>query len=156
MKEENISIDNSRLAENQDHKKNIFASCKLQLDGIAYVLAGEVPGLLRQGTILVDLREELETLIKAFGIENVIYLPNPEFISKWTTLPLENPLIFADSVGLHSKEAVIFLKAKGYRNIASLAGGFAGWQQDGMPVKAGKYRPLNGPCPCMIKPHERK
>lgn len=156
MKEENNSIEIFPLSENQKDIKNIFDSCKLQIDGISYVLAGEVPELLSRGTILVDLREELETQIKAFGIENVIYLPYLDFESKWETLPRDKPLIFADSVGLHSKEVVISLKAKGYRNIASLAGGFAEWLQDGQPVIAGKFHPLNGPCPCMIKPHERK
>jgi len=156
MKEDNNSIVVSPVAENQKDIKYIFDSCKLQINGISYVLYGEVPELLHQGTILVDLREEIETLIKAFGIENVIYLPYSGFDTGWETLPLDKPLMFADSVGLHSKEAVISLKAKGYRNVASLAGGFAGWLQDSQPVKAGKYHPLNGPCPCMIKPHERK
>lgn len=133
---------------------NIFESCKLRIAGIPYPLAGEVPGFLQQGAVLVDLREELETLIKAFGIEKVVYLPWSEFKEKWETLPLDCPLLLADSVGLHSKEAAIFLISKGYSHVASLAGGFAGWQQDGQPVKAGKYQPLNGPCPCMIKPRE--
>jgi rhodanese-related sulfurtransferase len=136
--------------------ETIFSTCRLQIDGISFVLSGEVPELLRKETLIVDLREELETNISAFGIENVIYLPYSEFEKSWESLPFEVPLLFADSVGLHSKEAVIFLKTKGYVNVASLAGGFAGWLQDGQPVKAGKYHPLNGPCPCMIKPHERK
>jgi rhodanese-related sulfurtransferase len=134
---------------------NIFERCRIQIEGNAYVLAGEVPGLLQQGMILVDLREEIETMIKAFGIERIAYLPYSEFKEKWETLPLDNPLLFADSVGLHSKEAVIFLKEKGYPDVASLAGGFAGWQQDGQPVKAGKFHPLNGPCPCMIRLQEK-
>lgn len=146
----------SRLTNQEHPTDNIFNACKLQIDGISFVLSGEVPDLLTKGAILIDLREELETMIKAFGIKNIIYLPYSQFEQNWQSLPFEQPLLFADSVGLHSKEAVKILKSKGYQNLASLAGGFAGWQQDGQPVKAGKYHPLNGPCPCLIKSHERK
>lgn len=135
---------------------NLFQKCKLQIDGISYVLPSEVISLLQQGATLVDLREEMETEIKAFGIEQVVYLPHIDFEEKWGTLPLEKQLILADSVGIWSKKAAAFLHSKGYSQVASLAGGFTDWEKDGFPVKAGKYQPLNGPCLCMIKPHERK
>jgi hydroxyacylglutathione hydrolase len=133
-----------------------FNRCRLQIGGLAYVLPAETLDLLRRGAILVDLREELETEIKAFGIEKIIYMPYSSFDKTWQALPENRPLIFADSVGLHSKEAMVFLRSKGYENIAGLAGGFADWMKDGYPVKAGKYTPLNGPCPCMIVPKEKK
>ena len=134
----------------------IFETCKLKSGRISFVLSSEVPGLLRQGVVLVDIRTELETEIKAFGIENLVYLPYYELDEKWETLPLDRPLIFADAVGLHSKEAAEKMLDNGYSEIASLSGGIADWEKDGMPMKAGKYQPLNGPCPCMIRPHERK
>jgi len=133
-----------------------FQKCKLQIEGLAYVLPAETPELLSRGAILVDLREELETRITAFGLEKIIYMPYSCFEKCWQTLPENQPLILADSVGLHSKEAMVFLMSKGYEDTASLAGGFADWMKDGYPVKAGKYAPLNGPCPCMIVPRERE
>ena len=135
---------------------SIFNSCKLQIDGISYPLPGEVGLLMLEGAILVDLRETIETEIKAFGVENICYLPHSAFEEKWSTLPTDKPLILADSVGIWSKKYATFLKTKGYNEVASLAGGFADWLHDGLPVKPGKYAPLNGPCPCMIRPHERK
>ena len=136
--------------------ENIFSECKLKISGLVYVLPSEVSELLRKGAFVVDLRTELETEIKAFGIENVIYLPYYELDNKWESLPLDKPLILADAVGLHSREAAEKLNSKGYHEIASLSGGIADWEKDGMPMKPGKYQPLNGPCPCMIRPHERK
>ena len=135
---------------------SIFLKCKLKIGGIVFVLPSEVPDLLRQGAVIVDIRSELETEIKAFGVENLVYLPFYDLDEKWETLPLDKPLIFADAVGLHSKAAVEKLRDNGYSEIASLSGGIADWEKDGMPMKAGKYQPLNGPCPCMIRPHERK
>ncbi|MCX6287879.1 MAG: rhodanese-like domain-containing protein [Bacteroidetes bacterium] len=136
--------------------ENVFSACKLKIGHSIYVLPSEVPELLIKGAILVDIRTELETEIKAFGVENVIYLPYYDLDKEWESLPVNNPLIFADAVGLHSKEAAEKMYQKGYADMASLSGGITDWDKDGMPMKAGKYQPLNGPCPCMIRPHERK
>ncbi|MCX6285381.1 MAG: rhodanese-like domain-containing protein [Bacteroidetes bacterium] len=133
-----------------------FSDCKLKIGETAFVLPSELPGLLSRGAVLVDIRTELETEIKAFGIENVVYLPHHDLDEKWESLPLERPMVFADAVGLHSKEAAEKMSGKGYNETASLAGGIADWEKDGMPMCAGKYQPLNGPCPCMIRPHKRK
>jgi rhodanese-related sulfurtransferase len=135
---------------------SFFESCYLKIDGIPYPLPREVPELLQRGAIVVDLREEIETEIRAFGIERVLYLPHTEFEEKWSVLPGDKPLILADDVGLWSKKYTLFLKSKGFSDVSSLAGGMADWEKDGMPVKAGKYQPLNGPCACMITPREKK
>ena len=121
-----------------------------------FVLPAEVGSLMREGAVLVDLRETIETEIKAFGVEQIFFLPHSEFEEKYSLLPVDKPLILADSVGIWSKKYALLLKSKGFKEVASLAGGFADWLQDGMPIKPGKYAPLNGPCPCMMRPHERK
>ncbi|MCX6246320.1 MAG: rhodanese-like domain-containing protein [Bacteroidetes bacterium] len=135
---------------------NLFQNCKLQINGICYVLPSEVIAMLKQGAVLVDLREEVEIDIKSFGVDPVIYLPHYLFEENWESLPLEKPLILADSVGIWSKKFTSALQAKGHLQVASLAGGFNDWDKDGFPVRAGKCQPLNGPCLCMIKPHEKK
>ena len=135
---------------------NISDNCRLNIEGISYPLPQEVLLLLRRGAVLVDLREEVETGIRAFGLEHIIYLPHSEFEDGWRSLPLDKPLILADSVGIWSKRYAMFLGSIGYNNVGSLAGGIADWEKDGFPVKAGRYQPLNGPCPCMIRPKERK
>lgn len=135
---------------------NFFNQCRLKRDGIPYPLPREVLDFLQRGAFLVDLREEFDTEIRAFGVERIIYLPHSEFEQQWTSLPNDTPLILADAVGLWSKKYALFLVEQGYADVASLAGGIADWEKDGFPMKQGKYQPLNGPCPCMIRPHERK
>ena len=66
-----------------------FNSCCLKFDGIPYPLPREVPELLSKGAIVVDLREEIEIELRAFGIEKVIYLPHSEFEERWPSLPGE-------------------------------------------------------------------
>lgn len=133
---------------------DFFAACKLHIAGIDYVLPSEARELLKQGACIVDLRTEFEIDIKAFGVERVACLPYEELEEKYELLSRETPLILADSVGLHSKEALLFLRSKGFVHLASLAGGIADWEKDGFPMRKGKYQPLNGPCPCMIRPKE--
>jgi rhodanese-related sulfurtransferase len=136
--------------------KDIFQTYCLKIDNIPFPMPREVPNLLQQGALLVDLREELETEILTFGIEHIIYLSHSDFEDNWTTLPLDRPLILADAVGLWSKKYAVFLRSRGYEHIASLVSGIADWEKDGLPMKSGKYQPLNGPCPCMITPKEKK
>jgi rhodanese-related sulfurtransferase len=137
-------------------KIDIFESCHLKINGVAFPLPAEVPFLLSEGAILVDIREELDTEIRAFGVEKIIYIPHSEFELRWESLPLGTPLILADAVGIWSKHYASLLRSKGYLNVTSLAGGISDWEKDGMPMKPGRYMPLNGPCPCMIVPHKRK
>lgn len=133
---------------------SVFDYCCLKIDGISYPLPTEVPHLLKEGDILVDIRSELETEIRAIGIEQIIYLSHYEFEEKWKSHPLDKPLILTDAVGLWSKHYAHFLHGKGYTEVVSLAGGIADWEKDALPMRAGKYMPLNGPCPCMIVPTE--
>ena len=133
---------------------DFFGSCKLHIGGIDYLLPAEALAFLEKGACLVDLRSEFETEIRSFRVDHVVYLPYTELEKNYEVLSRERPLILADAVGLHSKEALVFLRGKGYGPLASLAGGIADWEKDGFPVQRGRYQPLNGPCPCMIRPKE--
>jgi hypothetical protein len=64
-------------------------------------------------------------------------------------------LIILDSVGLRSKDAVIFLQNNGYTNVANLNGGIVDWDKDKLPMKVDKYCELSGSCACMLKPMKR-
>jgi rhodanese-related sulfurtransferase len=134
---------------------SVFDSCKLRINGITYVCPAEVPELLKKGARLVDIREDFEIFLKTFSVEDIIYLPFKKLKEDHSSLPVDVPLIVADSVGLWSKEAVLYLKTKGYENIVSLAGGIADWERDGLPLKNSNGQQLNGPCLCMLKPQKQ-
>jgi rhodanese-related sulfurtransferase len=135
---------------------NLFNDCRLRINGIIFVLPSEVLPLIEKGAVLVDMREEVETDIKSFAVDSLVCLPHDQFDEKWESLPLGKPLILADSVGIWSKTYAATLLSKGFSDVASLAGGFNEWLRDGYPVTSGNCRPMNGPCLCMIKPHEKK
>lgn len=110
--------------------------------------------LCQKGAIIVDVRESYMSSFKMFRIKNIIYLPFSDLEQSYMQLPADKPLIFADSVGLKSRESVLFMKDHGYQNIANLAGGIVDWESDGLPVTTDKSYRLTGSCMCQLKPRE--
>jgi rhodanese-related sulfurtransferase len=114
-----------------------------------YVLCGK-------GAIIVDVREPYMNNFKMFHVEKVIYLPYSELNNSYKDLPEDQPLIFADAVGLKSREGVLFMKAHGYENVANMAGGIVDWERDGLPLTTDITNRLSGSCMCQLKARESK
>lgn len=112
--------------------------------------------LSQNGAIIIDVREEYMGYYKLFDVEEVIYCPLSKLEEKFTELPKDKLLIFADAVGLHSKEAVELMTEKGFENIGNLVGGILEWELDGLPLLVDKAQELNGACPCQLRTHKRK
>lgn len=110
--------------------------------------------LCTKGAIIVDVRESYLNNVKMFNVENVIYLPYSELAGSFSDLPEDKPLIFADAVGLRSREGVLFMNEKGYDNVANMAGGIVDWERDGLPLITDKNNRLSGSCMCQLKPRE--
>ncbi|MCX7862544.1 MAG: rhodanese-like domain-containing protein [Bacteroidales bacterium] len=102
--------------------------------------------------IIVDVREYMLTGYKKFDVPAVIYIPNSELRHRYHELPKDKPLIIADSVGLRSKEAILFLLSVGYTNAANLAGGIVEWERDHLPLIIDNSERLDGSCMCQLRP----
>jgi len=83
-----------------------------------------------------------------------LFFPISKLAQKLSELPQDKYLIFADTVGLRSKEAVILLNDKRFTKIANLAGGIIDWERDGLPLKTNLEERLSGSCMCQLKPRE--
>lgn len=112
-------------------------------------------GLCGKGAIIVDVREPYMKNFKMFHVEKVIYLPYSELNNSYKELPDDQPLIFADAVGLKSRQGVLFMKAHGYENVANMAGGLVDWERDGLPLVTDITNRLSGSCMCQLKARER-
>ena len=110
--------------------------------------------LCKKGAILVDVREEYMWAFKMFKAEKLLYLPYSELDHHFEELPKDSPLIFADSVGLKSRESVLFMQERGYDNAANMAGGIVDWERDGLPINTDITARLSGSCACQLKPRE--
>ena len=126
------------------------------IDGILFVSPHETAGLIKAGAVLVDLRDDILKNGRNFDTDNIINLPYSELESKYTDLPKDRLIILADYVGLKSKEAVRFLRSKGYSRTASLVGGILDWEADGMPLLKNTDEELVGGCACQLRPRKSK
>jgi rhodanese-related sulfurtransferase len=110
--------------------------------------------LCKKGAIIVDVREAYMNAFKMFQVERVICLPFSELGKSYHDLPADQPLIFADAVGLKSRDSVIFMQEHGYGNVANLSGGIVDWERDGLPLSTDISNRLSGSCMCQLKPRE--
>ena len=135
---------------------NIFKGYGIASCGILNVSPREAHELVRKGALIVDVREENLRSFKFFDVPGLIYFPKSKLAEEFENLPSDNYLIFADTVGLRSKEAVIFIKGKGFEKIANLAGGIVDWERDGLPVTTDINIRLSGSCMCQLKLRETR
>ena len=91
-----------------------------------------------------------------FNVDKVLYLPYSELEKSYKDLPNDQSLIFADAVGLKSREGVLFMNAHGYENVANMVGGIVDWERDGLPINTDLTARLSGSCMCQLKTKEAK
>ena len=123
--------------------------------GVLNLTPAEAYGLCGKGSIIVDVRESYMNSFKMFNVEKVIYLPYSELGKFYQDLPTDRPLIFADAVGLKSREGVLFMNDNGYENVANMVGGIVDWDRDGLPITTDITNRLSGSCMCQLKARER-
>lgn len=122
--------------------------------GVLNLTPKESLSLSEKGAAIVDVREEYMNAFKMFKVEKLFYLPYSQIEQLYKQLPHDIPLIFADAVGLKSRESVLFMMAHGYDNVANMAGGIVDWERDGLPLTTDITNRLSGSCMCQLKARE--
>ncbi len=135
---------------------DLFKDKGFMIDGVLHLSPEETYELCKKGVILVDVRDSYLRDFKSFDVDKVLFLPAGNIETEYKDLPDDEFFIFADSAGIHSKEAVLFLKGKGFENIANMAGGITEWERDGLPVKINIKARLTGSCMCQLKEWGKK
>ena len=133
---------------------DLFDNYGFVSSGIFNVSPREAFELCGKGAVIVDVREAYLNNFKNFDVPEIMFIPLSKLVQKLSELPQDKYLIFADTVGLRSKEAVVLLKDKGFVKIANMAGGIVDWERDGLPLKTNIEERLSGSCMCQLKPRE--
>jgi rhodanese-related sulfurtransferase len=134
--------------------ENLFENYGFLSSGILNVSPREAFELCGKGAIIVDVREPYLNNFKNFDVPEILFIPISRLENEISGLKKNLFLIFADTVGLRSREAVLMLKNKGAVNIANLAGGIVDWERDGLPITTNINERLSGSCICQLKPRE--
>ena len=143
-------------ADSRNSTSDLFKNRGIHHKGILSLSPRETLELLRQGAVLIDLRNTDYLDYKAFDADNVLSLPAEVFDEKIQQLDQEGHYILADPSGIKSPYFVEKMQNLGFRYVASMSGGFVEWERDGMPVKIDVNERLSGSCACQLKPREKK
>ena len=131
---------------------SLFQNKGLHINGVIHLSPKDAYDLFINGAVAVDIREDYELDYKLLDVPECIFIANSKFKTSFEILSKTKALIIVDTVGLRSKDAVIFLQENGYTNVANLNGGLVDWGKDKLPMKVDKYAELSGSCACMLKP----
>ncbi len=137
---------------NIDRSKSGFVTA----DGIHNLTPKEAADWCAQGAVILDIRQDYISQYKKFGVPNTAQIPLAELKEEFEVLSKDAWVIVADSSGLHSKEACLFLEQNGFLKVSNLAGGFVEWERDGMSVSTDTSERLTGSCACQLRARNRK
>jgi len=121
------------------------------INGMLHISPREAYELCQKGAILFDLRLELLFRNKRFDVPECLHCVYDEIADYYHHLPTNRPLIVADAVGIHSKEVVVFLKEKGFSQLANLIGGICDWERDRLPLIIDPDETMTGGCMCQLR-----
>jgi rhodanese-related sulfurtransferase len=128
-----------------------FKGYGFELNGILHLSPRESHQLCQKGAVLLDLRLDLLFNNKRFDVPECLHCIFDEFEQFYHHLPGDRPIIAADAVGIHSKEAVEFLMKKGFTLVANLVGGIHDWERDGLPLIIDPDETMTGGCMCQLR-----
>ena len=119
-----------------EHLDAAFALAKAGPDVID---VAEAKRLLDSGVAIVDVRNPNE--VARVRIEEAITLPLPELSAgSLAGLPTDRttPIVTICAAGTRSLYALLLLKAQGYHDVRSVAGGMGAWVEAGLPAGPGE------------------
>ena len=95
--------------------------------------------MVRNGALMVDVRETDEVAALAYDVENIVNIPLSVIANRLSELPKDKQLVIACRSGNRSKKAAAILMENGFTNLVNLDGGMIAWQAKNLAViKDGK------------------
>lgn len=99
---------------------------------------------VKNGALLVDVREKDEVEELAYDVPNIINIPLSEFEERYTEIPKDKEVVMVCQSGGRSLRAAAFLINHGYdpNKVVNMQHGIIRWVQKGFPTK-GNIASLN-------------
>lgn len=92
-------------------------------------------GKVKDGALIVDVREMDEINRFSFEVPNYMAIPLSEFEERFTEIPKDQDLVIVCRGGSRSLKATYFLMNHGYQRVANMSGGILKWHAKGFPTK---------------------
>ena len=91
--------------------------------------------LIKNGALLVDVRENDEVAQLAYDVPNILHIPLTQFEERFTEIPKDRDVVMVCKSGGRSLRAAGFLVHHGYNNVVNMKHGMIRWAQKGFPTK---------------------
>ena len=91
--------------------------------------------LIKNGALIVDVREKDEVAQLAYDVPNIINIPLSVFEEHYTEIPKDRPVVMVCKAGGRSLRAAGFMVYHGYDNVINMKHGIIRWVQKGFPTK---------------------
>lgn len=92
-------------------------------------------GKVKDGALIVDVRELDEVNQFSFDVPNYLNIPLSEFEERFTEIPKDKDLVVVCRGGSRSLKATYYLMNHGYPRVANMSGGILKWHAKGFPTK---------------------
>lgn len=89
---------------------------------------------IKNGAILVDVREQHEVDELAYSAPRLVHIPLSEFEERFQELPTEQDLVMLCRSGARSLRATNFLLNNGYTRTVNMQHGLIRWVEKGFPT----------------------
>lgn len=90
--------------------------------------------LVREGALLVDVRERNEVAALAFNVPEVVNIPLLELEQRWSELPKDRDIVLVCENGARSLKATYYLQFQGFTRVSNMEGGIVKWMGKNFPV----------------------
>lgn len=90
---------------------------------------------LKDGAVMVDVRENDEVEELAYDVKRLIHIPLSELEERFSEIPKDKNIVMACRSGARSLRASGFLLNKNYKEVVNMKSGILGWAEKGFPTK---------------------
>ena len=90
---------------------------------------------VKNGALIVDVRERDEVNLLAFDVPKVVNIPLSEFDSRYKEIPQDIDVVTVCKGGGRSLRAAGFLINHGYEHVENMQNGLVKWVEKGFPTK---------------------
>ena len=88
-----------------------------------------------RGSIMVDVRDNMDADSKVADLKQLIQLPFSELDQRLGELPTNRQVVFVSRIGIKSAQAAKMLAEKGFDQVATVQGGLTAWEAEGLPIR---------------------
>ncbi|WP_396168499.1 rhodanese-like domain-containing protein [Flavobacterium sp.] len=101
---------------------------------VTQICPTKTQALIKNGALLVDVREQNEVAQLAYDVPNIINIPLSVFEEHFTEIPKDKTVVMVCRSGGRSLRAAGFMVYHGYDNVINMKHGLIRWAQKGFPT----------------------